>query len=142
MKKRFFVTKPEELRIIELYEAGWSIRVVSEMTGRSQTTVWNVLDRNGIERRARKGTTHQKLPDSEFEKTRLLYESGMPISHVARHLGRTHGAILWRLRRSGVELRPRSEVIRQSWETRRRKMHSKTNGQPAQPTKSLTAQAP
>lgn len=100
------------------------MREVGAKVGRPQTTVRNVLIRNEVEIRPRKGQMHQKLSDAEFDRTRQLYESGLTQQEVAEVLGITPGAVLWRLRRAGVPRRDKGESIRRGWEKRRRLLNS------------------
>ena len=46
------LTAADELDVCRLYRAGQSLSQVAQRYGRSSTTIWRVLRRHGVERRA------------------------------------------------------------------------------------------
>ena len=113
-------TAKDAEKIVELYRAGCSCDKVAEMTGWSSSTVVNVLKRAGVERRPRKGSTYQKLPNADLDQTRFLYEKCMmSVDQVAEELQISFGAALYRLRRAGYKQRSKSEAHILGWKKRK-----------------------
>lgn len=100
-------------QIINLYEAGWSMAEVGRFVDRHHSTIRGYLKRYAPEVMRPRTSSFQKLPNSEFDRTRYLYEQEeMSIAEIAQHMGVTRNAILYRLRRAMYHKRSRSEANR------------------------------
>lgn len=121
MSARPQIPEAEQQRIIALYEAGGTIRSVSEQTFWSQTSVHRVLVRHGIPRRPRHAVCGRKRlsVDSELERTRL-YGQGLSIAQVAEVVGVGATAVAFTLARAGVPRRSTSQALRIAYARGRR----------------------
>lgn len=107
--------------IVALYEnEEMSIREIHEITGLCYGTVRRRLLGAGVELRSQASHewAQKKLDHSEYEKTIALYERGIPVDLIAKHLGLSESGVYARLRRAGVELRDFSERSRAAFKTR------------------------
>lgn len=94
---------------------------VGDILGRKTSTIHHLLSKHAPEIIRPRTRGRQRLPNSEFDKTRILYESGLSQEEVAELLGVTRGAILWRLKRAGVERRSHSDAVRMGIRKRRQR---------------------
>ena len=101
--------RDQEDRIIAVYEEGHSRDDTARICGCSPDTVMNVFRRRGLSMRSRGGPRF-KLTHGEHEATRVLYEAGYSETEIGAILGRSRGAISWRLRYGGVKRRTPSEA--------------------------------
>jgi hypothetical protein len=105
--------------VISLYAAGFSGFDVARILKKHPTGIYAILRRYAPEIvRPRSMEGYQKLSNSDFDKTRTLYEAGLTLKEVGEILGITHGAVRYRLLRGGVTLRPKAESIRRGWALR------------------------
>lgn len=80
------LSEEQEEKIAQLYKEGLSTPEIAEIVGRSYTTIWNVLNRNGIEMRDA-GSPKKKVFCIE---TGEIYQS---VYEAARQLGLNQGNI-------------------------------------------------
>lgn len=99
-------------KLLELQEAGFTIREISDLTDIPYSTIYGRLKKSGVEL-ARIGGTKSRLDHSEFEKTTFLYvKMGMSTNEIAEQLGLVHDTVCYRLDQAGVRRRSRGESIR------------------------------
>lgn len=133
-----------EKRLVDLYEAGWSLSEIHTRTGRNPSTIYYTLKRHGVQMRPRGDSYGSRKPsvvsDAEVRLTVKLYNMGLSMAEIGERLGVSSGAIRWRLLNiAGIETRNRSEVSRLAWRrgriqrgsTRPKHLHSErgTKGQ-------------
>jgi hypothetical protein len=105
----------DQKRIIELYQKGGSMMSVAKATYYGQTTVRNVLIRNGVQPRPRgayRPWSPSHISTEEKLKRCQLYGRGLSIDEVAEACGVTKHAIQETLRSEGVKMRPQGPNLR------------------------------
>jgi len=109
MKKRtgpdYKLSKTQEARVIQMYQAGSSLISIARKVGVNEKTARHVLRRAGIPLRGRAG--HRKLILNETELGLLIekYGNGASTMELAEEYGVTAGTVAHRLVSTGVELR-------------------------------------
>jgi len=99
-------------KLVDLYETGFSLSEVSDLTGLPKTTIRDRLTRHGVELRSRGGARYEP-PHEEYAKTAFMYQiMGMSTVEIGDHLGLSHDTVSNRLMRHGVEMRSRGESAR------------------------------
>lgn len=94
----------QEDHILAVYREGHSRERTAEIVGCSPDTVTHVHRRRGVPMRPRGGPRY-KISHEDYDVTRELYEAGYSEAEVGVILGRSRGAISWRLRYAGIPRR-------------------------------------
>lgn len=81
------------------YASGASIMELAKRYEINRTTVMKHLDRSGVDRRFR------KLSEMDVLEAARLYDSGLSLAAVGKHLGVYPSTIYSALRKAGVQLR-------------------------------------
>jgi DNA-binding NtrC family response regulator len=76
----------------------------------SESTVGDVVRRNGNRMRGRGGPNNLRVPHGEFRVVAQLYEAGLSERQVAERLGITRTAVQYRLDQAGVRRRNPAEA--------------------------------
>lgn len=99
-------------RLVELYETGFTLRQVSDLTGVPRITVHGRLIACGVQMR-RRGGGKRELPYDEYLRAAVLYEQfEMSTTEIGDTLGLSPSTVRDRLLRHGVRMRDRSESAR------------------------------
>lgn len=88
------------IRMVELYEAGMTIRKVGTEIGLNRETVIRHLRKAGAKLR------RQGLDTASVERARELYLGGQTLAQVGEVLGVAPGTVGSYLRKHGVQVRP------------------------------------
>lgn len=96
MKK---TSKELEYDIIKEYDSGKSCREVGRIFDISESTVFNILVRNGVTRRSKGGL--YPLPE---QKIIQLYKEGFSATQIAKKYGTTWNTILTCLKRNNIQI--------------------------------------
>jgi predicted DNA-binding protein YlxM (UPF0122 family) len=115
MKKSRVKATPEECaKIKDLYEAGFSMKEISDMVHWSKATVHERLRDMGVEIRPPGGSDRHPrcLSHDEIAKTVFMYENMyMTTYEIAPILGIARSTVQYRLKKAGA-LRPGSETLK------------------------------
>lgn len=99
-------------QVIDLYEAGFSLRQVAAHTGRPRSTVKDCLVRNGIELRPPYGG-HSRLDHRGVERVIFMYvHLRMSLYEIAAHENKHYRTVHGYLEIAGIPRRSRSEALR------------------------------
>lgn len=104
-----------------LYQEGFSLREVAELTHVSPTAVRFRLQQQGIpcRRPGAAGGGGLRLPGSEIDKTVFMYVNmDMSAYDIGKALGISHSTVMYRLHRAGVKPRSRREQGLMAWRKR------------------------
>lgn len=110
-----------------LYEEGFSLRQVSEMTHVSPTTIRYRLNKQGVKLRAPGQRTGEecRLEHDEIRKTVFMYvEQELSCNEIAKILNISHSTVMWRLSRAGTKIRNNSEQQKLAWKKRHKLMYA------------------
>lgn len=92
--------RPEEqAEVVARYQAGESVYALADAFGIRRQTISATLDRNGVRRR------YNLLCDSDLQRARALYESGLSLVDVGTALGVSSKTVLNGFRAAGIETR-------------------------------------
>jgi len=98
--------------IVQLYEAGWSLRQISRRIHWSPNFVRYHLIKSGVKLRKRGGQLRDMDP-VKVRKACTLYKLGYSMEDVARIMGVSRTGVRGWLMRGGTEIRPRGTAGRQ-----------------------------
>lgn len=104
------IPRDQEDHIIAVYREGHSRAVTAKLCGVSPDTITAIFRRRGLQMRPR-GGARPILTHRDYEGTLALYEAGYSEAEIGVMMGRTRGAISWRLRYAGVPRRTWREAM-------------------------------
>lgn len=109
-RPKTIITDDMKVKIVDMYKAGKAITIIAGEIHSNATTIRNILEDAGVE--IRTGGYRAKDMTPEIEQQILdLYESGMPITNVARMVHLREEKISALLKAKGVKLRPGKKTI-------------------------------
>jgi predicted DNA-binding protein YlxM (UPF0122 family) len=110
-------------KMVELYELGFSLSEVAELTYASVAAVHKHIRRRGVKMRPKGGWAYNKrrVPHGQLQLTVLLYKTGHSTQQIADQLGITSSTVRHRLQIMGVPIRSKSEGLALSWKNGRRR---------------------
>lgn len=113
---RFHPDVPKE-RVKYLYEIGFTLEQVAELTGCPEGSIRDVLLLQGVVMRPKScGSMGSRLPHGEFSKPAFMYEQmEMSTVDIAVVMGISESTVRYRLRVHGVKIRGKSEAIRRGY---------------------------
>lgn len=98
-------------RVRDLYEAGFSLKQIEDITGVPDWRVRRSLVRQEVELRNR--TEYERLPHEVIAQTAFMYERmGLSVQEIAEHYGVARSTVQHRLKRHGVKMRTKGESTR------------------------------
>ena len=103
------ITEKDEKEILRRFSDGETSPQIAEVIGCTPTTVRNVLERNGVERRTPEeiGALKHLLSDEQEDDIVARYESGEPAAPIAAAYGVTDKYVYQILERHSVKMQPR-----------------------------------
>lgn len=118
------LAEADVVRIVELYEAGFSLGEIAALVFVSRQTALRYLQLRGVKMRPRGGWAYNKdrVSHADQDMTVFLYDNlGWTTNEVAEHLGISTSTVIHRLKRAGMPRRSRAESAKLRWERRGRK---------------------
>lgn len=109
------VPQSEINKMVGLYSAGMSLQEISDVMFMARTTVHRYLTEDDrITFRSRGGWTYNRnrTNHAELQLTIILYQMGWTTNEIAERFGIGKSTVAYRLHRSGIQLRPRSESLK------------------------------
>jgi transposase-like protein len=119
------LTEAEVDRIVELYEAGFSISETATLAYVSRETVFRYLKIREVPRRPRGGWAYNKtrLSREDQDLTVFLYDKlGWSTVEISARLGISVSSVVHRLKRAGVPRRSRGESTKLRYKRRGRRV--------------------
>lgn len=102
------ITIQQVLRMVEMYEAGWSLKYIAEEFDLAVSTVRYHLEAQGVAFRPQGANSHTRLSYNDIKKTIFLYHTCQFSAKVVSELiGCSESAVRSRLRRAGAPPRAR-----------------------------------
>ena len=108
-----------------LYEEGFSLREVSEMTHVSPTAIRTRLHKQGVTLRPPGAHSEEdhRLAHADIRQTVFMYvDQELSSNEIAKILGIAQSTVMWRLHRAGTKIRDNSEQQKLAWKKRHKLM--------------------